>query len=169
MRSAPGRPMCSVQLRQRRYRPRFYSEWNHASGDGNPHDGIRGCFDPLFGGPHDKLGLIDLFTWSNLVKWRSGIGLTLHPRILVGASYNSSWLAHARDWVYISGRPLVRRADGSAGTHIGHQADLQAARSATRSTQIQAGYGHLFPGDFLHHASASVPYNLVFLNISQRF
>lgn len=169
IRAWSARALLGYTLTSRRYRPRFYTEWNHASGDADARDGMRGCFDPLFPSGHDRLGLTDLFTWSNLVQWRTGLGLALQPKLTAGVSYSSSWLASASDWLYIGGKPLVRHADGSGGTHIGHQADVQAAWTASPATQLLAGYGRLFPGGFLQHTTAGVPYNIVFLSIAQRF
>ena len=156
-------------LPNKRYRPRVFSEFNRASGDANAHDGIRGGFDPLFPSTHDKLGLTDVFTWTNLAHWRTGLGWTLMPRVTMAVAYSSFWLADAHDAVYCGGKAIARSADGSAGTHIGQQADLQAAWTPARSTQIQVGYGRLFPGEFLQKTTAHVPFSIVFLNVAQRF
>lgn len=151
------------------HRPRFFSEFNRASGDGNSRDHRHGAFDPLFPSTHDKLGLTDAFTWTNLLHWRSGFEYTFRPAFRVALAYNSFWLADARDGLYAGGKLLARRADGSAGTHVGQQADMQAYVQITRLTQINAGYGHLFPGEFLHQTTPGKPFHLMFCNISQRF
>lgn len=151
------------------HRPRLFSEWNHASGDANPRDGIRGGFDPLFPSTHDKLGLTDLFSWINLYHWRSGFEYTVLRRVRFVLAHNSFWLANPHDGAYIGGKLLARSADASAGRHIGHQGDIQATFSPTRTTQVNAGYGHLFPGQFLHRTTAHVPYHIVFCNVVQRF
>ncbi len=152
-----------------RWKPRYFVELNKASGDANPRDGVRGGFDPLYPSTHDKLGLTDLFTWTNVVHFRTGAGLALAPKVTVGAAYNSYWLANQRDGLYVGGKIVARSADGSAGKHIGRQADVQAAFNLTKTTQVNAGYGRLFPGEFLLHATGGVPYNLVFCNVAQRF
>ena len=151
------------------HRPRVFSELNRASGDANGHDGVHGDFDPLFPSTHDKLGLTDLFTWTNLLHWRSGFEYTIRPPLKVSAAYNSFWLADPRDGLYVGGKAIARSADGSAGTHIGQQADVQSLWTLPGGTQINVGYGRLFPGEFLRRTTAGVPYHIVFCNIAQRF
>lgn len=169
VRAWAGHWVVGYTLANQRYRPRLYVELNRASGDANPHDGIRGGFDPPFPSTHDKLGLTDLFTWTNLVHGRMGFGFTVVPRVTLGVAYNSFWLADAQDAVYCGGKAIARSAAGTAGTHIGQQADLEAAWTPTRGSQVQVGYGRLFPGEFLRNTTTGVPYSMVFLNVSQRF
>ena len=169
VRAWAGHWVVGYTLANKRYRPRIFTELNRASGDANPRDGIRGGFDPLFPSTHDKLGLTDLFTWTNLVHSRTGLGFTLRPRLTVTLAYNSFWLANARDALYVGGKAVARSGDGSAGRHVGQQADLQATWAPSRSTQVNAGCGRLFPGGFLDRTTASVPYSIVFCNIAQRF
>jgi hypothetical protein len=52
---------------------------------------------------------------------------------------------------------------------VGHQGDIQATWSPTRTMQVNAGYGHLLPGQFLRRTTAHVPYRIVFCNLAQRF
>ena len=75
-----------------RHRPRIFAEWNRASGDGNPHDGVRGAFAPLFPSSHDKFGVADQFTWTNVVHVRSGFQYRLRPSLLLATAFNSFWL-----------------------------------------------------------------------------
>jgi alginate export protein len=152
-----------------RHRPRFFVQYSRASGDANPHDGHHGTFDLLFPGSHDKYGLTDLFGCSNFVLFRPGFQYTVSPKLTVSAAYDDFWLASARDGLYVGGKILARSANGTAGTHIGQEADVQALWTVSSATQLNVGYGRLFPGEFLQHATAGVPYNIVFLNVVQRF
>lgn len=169
IRALAGHWVLGHTLADTRHRPRIYTEWNHASGDGRSKDGVHGGFDPLFPSTHDKLGLTDLFTWINLYHSRTGFEYTVAARLKLAAAYNSFWLANARDGVYIGGKMIARSADGTAGRHIGQQGDVQATWSPTRTTQINGGYGRLFPGTFLERATQHVPYHIVFCNMVQRF
>ncbi len=152
-----------------RHRPRLFAELNRASGDANAKDGVRGGFDPLFPSTHDKLGITDVFTWINLVHLRSGFEYTLNPRIKLAAAYNSFWLADAHDGAYVGGKLLARSATGGDGRHIGQQADVQGTYTMARGTQLNIGYGHLFPGGFLQRVTAGNAYQIVFCNVVQRF
>ncbi len=169
IRAMAGHWVIGHTLPNARVKPRLFAEWNHASGDGNRGDGVRGGFDPLFPSTHDKLGLADVFTWTNLHHWRSGYEHTIFRRVRVAVAYNSFWLADARDGIYVAGRMVARSADGTAGRHVGHQGDIQATWSPTRTMQVNAGYGHLLPGQFLRRTTAHVPYHIVFCNLAQRF
>ncbi|HUJ22078.1 MAG TPA: alginate export family protein [Bryobacteraceae bacterium] len=152
-----------------RHRPRIFVEYNRASGDANPKDGAHGTFDGLFPSSHDKYGLTDLLCSSNVVHFRPGFQYTLRPGLTVAAAYNNFWLASARDGLYVGGKIVARSVNGTAGTHIGQEGDVQAQWTVTRATQVSVGYGRLFPGEFLQRTTAGMPYNIVFTSIAQRF
>ena len=152
-----------------RHRPRFFAEYNRASGDGNSKDARHTTFDVLFPSSHDKFGLTDLLCSSNIVHFRSGFQYSVRSTLTIATAYNSFRLTNARDGLYFSGKMVARSADGSAGTHIGNEGDLQAQWTVTRTTALSVGYGRLFPGEFLQHTTAGVPYNIVFINVAERF
>lgn len=152
-----------------RHRPRLFFEYTRASGDASPKDGHRGTFDPLFPSSHDKYGLTDLFGSSNIVYMRTGFQYRVWSKLTLSAAYNDLWLDDARDGLYISNKVFVRSVTGTAGTHIGQEGDVQALWAVSRVTQLTLGYGRLFPGAFLLHTTTGVPYNLLFLNLAQRF
>jgi hypothetical protein len=156
-------------LADTRHKPRFFAEYNRASGDAGPKDGHRGTFDPLFPSSHDKYGLTDLFGSSNIVYVRPGFQYTVLSRLTLSTAYNDLWLENAHDGLYISGKSFARSVNGTAGTHIGQEADIQALWTVSRVTQFNIGYGRLFPGAFLVHTTTGMPYNLLFLNLAQRF
>ena len=151
------------------HRPRVFVEYNRASGDANPKDGHHGTFDPLLPSSHDKYGLTDLLCSSNVVHLRPGFQYIVRPGLTVAAAYDDFWLANAHDGLYVSARIVARSVNGTAGTHIGQEADVQAQWTVSRATQLAIGYGRLFPGAFLRHTTPGVPYNIVFLNVAQRF
>lgn len=151
------------------HRPRIFFEYNRSSGDSDPHNGIHGTFDPLFASPHDKYGLTDLFCSSNIVHLRPGVQYTVRRNVIVYAAYNDFDLASARDGLYVGGKIFARSINGTAGTHVGQEADFQTQWTPSRLTQLTLGYGRLFPGEFLEHTTAGVPYNILFLNIVQKF
>lgn len=156
-------------LADTRHKPRLFSEYNLASGDADPRDGRRGAFDPLFPAPHDKYGVADLFTWSNLAHWRTGAEYTIRKGLVLSAAYNSFWLASLGDGLYAGGRMIALDADKSAGGHVGQESDVQVMWTATRTTSIHLGYARLFPGAFLKHTTPGAPLNFVFTSIAHRF
>lgn len=152
-----------------RHRPRLFAEYNRASGDANSKDGRHGGFDILFPSSHDKYGLTDLFCSSNIVHFRTGFQYTARANLTLAAAYNRFWVADAHDGLYVGGKSVARSITVSAGTYVGQQADLQAQWNPTRTTQVSAGYGHLFPGGFLRQTTSGIPYHIIFSTIAQRF
>jgi hypothetical protein len=145
------------QLRQTlaaRYAPHLIGEYNYASGDANPSDGIRGTFDQLYPTAHDKYGLADQVGWRNIHHARIGFDVTPIRATPIAVAYHSYWLAEARDALYAaSGAPLARIASGATSTRVGQEVDVQISRPLTPQLALTAGYSHLFAGPFLKEAT----------------
>lgn len=99
---------------------------------------------------------------------RSGLQYKLRQNLTIGTAYNSFWLADRHDGIY-SGGKVVIGSNGQQGSHIGQEADFQLQWSATRLTAVDAGFGHIFPGEFLRKAGRGSAYNCFLLGITQRF
>jgi Alginate export len=145
---------------------RAFGEYNYASGDESPADGRRGTFDHLYPTPHDKYGLADQVGWKNIHHLRGGIEVKPQPRLTIGGSYHSFWLASARDALYSAGGvALARIPTGAPDRHVGQELDVQATFTPSARIQLHAGYSHIFPGAFLKAAtpgeSFSGPYVMV--------
>lgn len=140
--------------------PRLVAEYNYASGDANPADGIRGTFDQLYPTAHDKYGLADQVGWRNIHHVRAGFEVTPIRLTPIAVSYHSYWLAEARDALYAaSGAPLARIASGAPRTHVGQEVDVQISRPITPQLALAAGYSHLFAGPFLKDATPGKSYS----------
>lgn len=128
-----------------------YVEYKFASGESRPDRS--GAFDQLYPAAHDKLGHADWLGWRNTKNWRAQATWTGIPGLSVILMYNNSWLADPRDAAYnAQGRAIARSASGTAGTHIGQEADLYFIYK--RSGWITgAGYGHFFAGDFIRNTT----------------
>jgi hypothetical protein len=164
-----GRWVVGHTLPNADHKPRFFVEYARASGDAASKDGQHGTFDTLFASSHDKYGLIDLFGSSNIVYFRPGFQYTVRRGLTLSTAYNDLWLENAHDGLYVAGKSVARSVKGAAGTHIGQEADFQALWTVSRATQFTVGYGRLFPGEFLQSMTTGMPYNLLFLNLAQRF
>jgi len=137
--------------------PRLGVEFGYASGsDGS---GTHGTFDTLYPSPHKFFGSMDLFSLQNLQDL--GVNLTLKPskRLSVVVMGNAFWLADTRDYLYTAaGTP---RATGGYGIHpnynpfVGTELTLVAGYAVTRFAQVEAGYGHLFSGDYIAESQAA--------------
>ncbi|HYL73640.1 MAG TPA: alginate export family protein [Bryobacteraceae bacterium] len=134
-------------LADAKHRPRLFAEWNRASGDHNPRDGVHGAFDPLFPSSHDKFGTADQFTWTNIVYARGGFQYRAWEKLSLTAAYNSFWLADRHDGIY-SGGKIIIASNGSQKTHIGQEADIQGQWIPSRFTLVDLALGHTFPASF---------------------
>jgi hypothetical protein len=148
--------------------PRFFAEFNRATGDQNPKDGIHGAFDPLFPSAHDKFGLTDQFTWTNIVHARGGFQYKLRQNVTLKVAENSFWLANKRDGIYSGGKVIIA-SNGKEGSHIGQEPDIQAQWNATRHTLVDFAFGHIFAGEFLRNAGRPSGFNSVVLGATERF
>ena len=151
-------------------RPRSFIEFNYASGDTNPKDGVRGTFDQLYPTGHDKLGLSDQVGWRNIEHLRGGLEVKPKAQWQVSGSYHSWWLASATDALYSASGALVARSTaGTAGRHVGQEADAQAVYTYSPQLQIAGGYARVFPGEFLKNTTPGESYNLSYLMVTYVF
>jgi hypothetical protein len=135
-------------------------EYNFASGDEDPADGIRGTFDQLYPTPHDKTGLADQIAWKNIHHARAGLEVSPFKAMPINLNYHSWWLAEPRDGVYnVGNAPLARVSSGATDRHVGHEIDVQVVRALTPQIQVAAGYAHIFPGAFLKQATPGASYS----------
>ena len=151
---------------------RVFGEYNYASGDDTPSDGVRGTFDQLYPTPHDKYGLADQVGWKNVHHLRTGIEMRPHAKLMLGGGYHSFWLASTTDALYSAGGAVLARIPSlpaEAGTakagHVGQELDIQATYTPSPRIQLHGGYAHIFTGAFLKAAtpgkSYSAPYIMV--------
>jgi hypothetical protein len=145
-------------------------EYNYASGDEDPADGVRGTFDQLYPTPHDKYGLADQIGWKNIHHVRAGFEITPVRALPIATNYHSWWLAERRDGIYTAGSAaLVRVAGGAAGRHVGQEIDVQVTRALTPQLQLAAGYAHIFTGSFLKQATPGASYHHPFVMATYTF
>jgi hypothetical protein len=151
------------QLRQSlpgRGAAKLTGEYNYASGDEDPTDGVRGTFDQLYPTPHDKTGLADQIGWKNIHHARAGVELTPIKATPFTVNYHSWWLAENRDAVYnVGNASLGRVLTGAADRHVGQELDVQVTRAVTPQLQVAAGYAHIFTGAFLKQATPGASYS----------
>lgn len=151
-------------------KPRFFAEYNYASGDDSVSDGLQKTFDQLYPTGHDKLGLSDQVGWRNIHNLRGGAEYKATSKLTLMASYHTWWLASATDALYnAAGAAVVKVADGSAGRHVGQEADVQMTYTLNATTSIGAGYANLWPGTFLKNATPGKQYRTPYMMLTYSF
>ena len=151
-------------------KPRPFGEFNFASGDDDPKDGVRQTFDQLYPTGHDKLGLADQVGWRNIDHLRGGVELKPRAQWALNSSYHAFWLASATDALYgANGAAVTRSAAGTAGRFVGQELDAQAVYTYSPQLQIAGGYARLLPGEFLKNTTPGAPYGLSYVMVTYVF
>jgi hypothetical protein len=150
--------------------PRLTGEYNYASGDSSPSDGVRGTFDQLYPTPHDKYGLADQIGWKNVHHARAGFELTPYKGLPVTTNYHTWWLADTHDGLYNAASvPIARISSGAANRHVGQEIDVQVAKSLFPQLQVAGGYAHIFTGAFLKEATPGASYSHPYVMVTYVF
>jgi hypothetical protein len=133
------------------WKPRVFTQYDYASGDKNPKDGVHGTFDTMYPTAHDRFGISDQFGWQNIKAIRTGLTVEPHRRWTVTGQWLDFWLASATDSLYnTSGGSIVRDAAGTDGTHIGQEVDAYTWYEINRHVNFGFGIGHIMAGQYLH-------------------
>jgi hypothetical protein len=165
-----GHWVLGYTFKETRIRPRLFVEYDYGSGSPNDKLGVDNTFDPIYPSTHDKLGLADQFGWRNIKDLRFGQEFKLARKWTLATSFHDFWLANAHDALYPTrGSVIAQSATGVDGTHVGEELDIQAIYTPTRQTQIDAGYGHVFTGEFLNKATKGVDYSYPYMQIEYVF
>jgi hypothetical protein len=158
---------AGYRIERVRWRPRVFWQYDYASGDKNPTDGVHGTFDTMYPTAHDRFGITDQFGWQNIVAERAGVTIEPRRRWTVTGQYLDFWLASATDALYnTSGGVIVRDTTGSSGTHIGQEADVYTWYELNRHVNVGVGVGHLMGGQFLDKLTKGPNYNYPYFAIN---
>lgn len=134
--------------------PRVYGEFNHASGDRNPTNGISGTFDNLYPTNHNKYGYMDFIAWKNINDFMIGAGVKPHPRLTFSTDLHWFVLDAKESAWFNAGSGVFRAANASAGRHLGQELDLFATYKLTEHLSFLGGYSRFFSGPFAEDTGA---------------
>jgi hypothetical protein len=170
VRAKAGRLTLGYTLTDVKFKPRLVTAMDYASGDASSTDGRRGTFDQLYPTGHDKIGLSDQVGWKNTAAARAGVEAKMSAKLTLTSYYHSWWLADVHDGLYNAGGALVAKvAAGTAGRHVGQEADIQAIYNFNSLFQLAAGYAHLFPGTFLLNTTPGNTFRFSYLMATYSF
>jgi hypothetical protein len=133
-------------------------EYKYASGTENPADGAHsGTFDQFYPANHDKFGHEDLVGWRNIHNVRAVATLSVTRRMAVNFMYDTYWLASVRDALYNGAGVAVARSPlGTAGRHVGQEADVFTTWKIDGHWTVGAGYAYFFLGEFVRNTTPRV-------------
>lgn len=148
-------------------KPRFFWQYDYASGDRNPSDGVHGTFDTMYPTAHDRFGISDQFGWQNITSERAGVTIEPRHRFTVTGQWLDFWLASKTDWLYnTSGGTIVHDATGRSGSHIGNEFDGYTWYELNRHVNIGGGFAYLIGGDFLRSTTKGPNYTYPYFAIN---
>jgi len=134
------------------WKPRVGVEFNYASGDRDPDDGVAGTFDGIFGAMDIPYGWMNVVSWKNLEDYVLNLSIQPAKSWQFGVDYHYFRLAQARDaWYWVSGKPERRDPTGQAGQDLGQEVDIIARWQVNKELELLFGYARFFAGDFVHH------------------
>lgn len=152
------------------WHPRVSVEYTVGSGDKNPRDGRHESFDGAFGPKGELYGRMCLVRWQNMRD--AQINLELRPKkwkwFYIKAEFHRFRLDEKRDGWSLNPR-LYRDKSGNSGDKIGSEFDLVGRFHLPKGNQIQAGYGHFWPGEFVKKVASGKQANWFFLQWRHKF
>jgi len=152
----------AYNIRNPKIRPRIAAGYTYASGDSDPNDGVHDTFDGAFGSRAKTYGRMNLFQWQNLKDAEVSVEVKPGKRFYLKAEFHSFWLAEKRDGWYLNAKEY-RDKSGESGDDVGKEFDIAAVLKLPLGNEIQAGFGHFWPGQFAKAQASSDQASWVFL------
>lgn len=132
------------------WNPRFFAEYNYASGDHNPNDGNIQTFQNLFPSNHAYYGYMDLFSWQNMQNPELSLKVKPCKEIGLETDFNWFWLANTNDaWYRANGTTRVRPITPGAPNYVGAELDVLMTFQPVKPLVIWVGYSHFFSGSYV--------------------
>jgi hypothetical protein len=136
--------------------PRVALQYDFASGDTNPNDGSNERFDTLYGARRfdfGPTGIYGPFARSNVHTPGLRIQVKPHARVSSFVAVRAFWLAADEDFWVPAG---VIDRNGNSGSYVGSQVELRVRFEVIpKNVRLEAGYAHLFAGEFIDEAPTS--------------
>lgn len=146
--------------------PRFFTQFDYASGNSNPAGTVHRTFDAVYPTSHDRFGITDVLGWQNIQALRGGGTISPHLRWSVTAQYLDFHLAQANDALYGSSGNSLGHGNPVIGSHIGDEADLYSWYEVNRHFNFGAGYGRLGAGSLLLYLTGAPAYSTFYVALN---
>ncbi len=161
--------LVGYRLKQVPFEPRISTEFSYASGDKNPKDGERNTFDGIFGARDKMYGRMNLMDWKNLEDAQFNLELMPAKGLSFKAEVHKFWLTQDKDAWYFNPK-VYRDKSGGLGRDLGWEFDVVGKLLLpSRNREVQFGYGHFWPGDFVKGLADDTQADWFFLQMKLRF
>jgi hypothetical protein len=148
---------------------RLGAEYNFASGDNDRFDGRHGTFDDMYAAGYNRFGMQDPFVWRNIRYPAVGIEFAATKHWTFNAGYRRFSLATTQDGLYLAGGVCLVRNPDATSSFVGSQALVSAMYSRSGRWRAGAGYGYLFPGEYLRESGYHSPQKTTYIMTSFTF
>ena len=149
-----------------RGQPRFFAQFDYASGSSDPSAGVHHTFDAIYPTTHDRFGITDMLGWQNIQAFRTGATVSLHLRWTVTAQFLDFQLAQKNDALYNNSGASIGRGDSNFSKHIGDEGDVYSWYEINRHFNIGSGYGRLGAGNFLQHLTGAPAHSTFYVALN---
>jgi len=129
------------------WKPRLSVAGTYATGDHDPADHLAERFDRLFAPNHFR-STTDYLTWQNSIAAKLRFEFQPTKKLRLDAGYGAHWLASDSDT--FGATPRRDRA-GRSGDFAGQEIEVRARYRLVDYAEIETGYSHFLPGDFIGH------------------
>ncbi len=138
-----------------------FAQFDYASGDGNPNDGVLNTFDQLY--PTYKWGTADGFGWRNIIDPAVGADWKVLKPLGVRVSYHWFWLANRLDSLYTQSNGVYIKGFNAGSGQVGDEIELRGEYKLNKYLRFTAGTARMFPGAYLQQAGHGDPYQTFFV------
>ncbi len=151
------------------WEPRIALGFDVASGDDDGPGGDLGTFHQLFPTGHLWFGWADLVGRQNVLAGRLTVTAKPAKKLTLRADLHVMERLEASDDAYNAAGAVLRAAGGSAATGIATEADLVAKLAVSRHLDLEAGYAHVFAGDFIEATGAAEDVDFLYASLTFTF
>lgn len=151
------------------WEPRISAEFSYASGDEDPNDRDRGTFDGVFGARDKMYGRMNLMDWKNLQDAQLNLEFKPLKNLSFKAELHKFRLTEDKDGWSLNTK-VYRDKTGQSGNELGSEFDIVGKYiTPLKGLEIQFGYGHFRPGEFVENVADDVEANWCFLQAQYKF
>jgi len=162
-----GQAGAAYQFLNAASKPRFFGQYDYASGNSNPAKNTRhSTFDTIYPTAHDRFGISDLFGWQNIEAVRAGATFEPYRRLTFTAQGLDFWAASALDSVYNTSGSSIVFNKTDHGRHLGAEIDGYTWYELNRHFNVGGGIGAFGGGQFLSNVSTNHSYTTYYFALN---